>query len=410
MSFLSASVLAAALATQHHHPGGHHGSMAGMLGDWKMNTEGSGTSWLPEDSPMWMTHLPKAGRYDLNLMGFATGNYSDSGGQRGDHKFYSNSMVMLMARRETGGGRLGLRAMASLDPIFNGRFGYPNLFQTGETAYGDKLVDFQHPHDLVSELAVSYSHPLGNGVSGFAYLGPVGEPALGPGTFAHRPSGMDIPEAPITHHWIDSTHISAGVATLGLNTRKWQIEGSAFNGHEPDENRYSPDPVSLNSYTGRISFAPDSRSVYSLSHAYLNEPESTEPGVNQHRTVASGMWNVTLGEERDLALTAIWGQNSKGGDSHDAYVLEASLLNGGDTLFARYENVDKDELSGVPAGSYRVQKLLVGGIKRITAGEGYDVGLGAYAGFYSFPSALEPAYGKNPVTLGVFVRVRPGRM
>ncbi|MES1227986.1 MAG: hypothetical protein ABUL72_04895, partial [Armatimonadota bacterium] len=373
-----AALLTAVALTQHDHMAmrqetGHHGSMAGKLGDWPMSKEGSGTSLVPESSPMFMDHLPKSGRYHLSLMGFGTANYSDSGGQRGDHKFYSNSMLMLMAGRETGGGRLGLSAMFSLDPIFNGRYGYPNLFQTGETAYGDKLTDYQHPHDLVSELTASYSKPISRDLNAFIYGGPVGEPALGPPMFAHRASGMEVPEAPITHHWIDSTHISPGVLTLGLNSKQWQLEGSAFNGHEPDENRYSPDPVSLNSYSGRFTFTPNANSAYSLSYGYLNSPESTEPGVDQHRIVGSAMWNFPLASGDDLAVSAIWGRNILKGDHSDAYLLEGTLYKGDTSWFARWENVDKDELAGVPAGRYRINKLILGGVKRVTGGEGYEV-------------------------------------
>jgi hypothetical protein len=50
--------------------------------------------------------------------------------------------------------------------------GYPLLFQTGETADGrTHLVDRQHPHDFLMELATSYSVPLGRDGSAFAYVG-----------------------------------------------------------------------------------------------------------------------------------------------------------------------------------------------------------------------------------------------
>jgi len=186
------------------------GGMMGRLGPWSMSREGSGTSWLPESSPMFMKGLGKKGGFDLSLMGVAEANYTDAGGKRGDSQFYSNSMPMLMARKETGGGVLGFSLMASADAIFNGERGYPNLFQTGETAHGDALVDRQHPHDLIAELSMSYSRPLSSGARWFVYGGPVGEPASGGPMFLHRPSGMENPEAPISHHWFDSTHISLG--------------------------------------------------------------------------------------------------------------------------------------------------------------------------------------------------------
>ncbi|AIE83798.1 hypothetical protein [Fimbriimonas ginsengisoli] len=390
--------------------GDEMGGMMGKLGPWSMSREGSGTSWLPESSPMFMKPLNKQGRYDLSLMGLATLNYTDAGGKRGDSQFFSNSMPMLMARRETGGGTLGLNLMVSADPIINGQRGYPNLFQTGETAHGQPLVDRQHPHDLISELTVSYSHPVKSGMRWFVYGGPVGEPAFGGPMYLHRPSGMENPEAPITHHWFDATHISWGVVTAGVNTDKWQLEASAFNGHEPDENRYSPDPISLNSASARITYNPSRDLSFNAAYGYLNSPESKEPGVDQHRITFAGIYSRPLANGDNLSVTGAFGRNIKAGQDSNAYLLEATLFHGPTSIFARYENVDKDELVGVPPGSYNINKLIFGGVHNVASRNGFDIGIGAYAGLYSFPSSLEPFYGKNPVTLGVFLRVRPSRM
>jgi len=386
------------------------GGMMGKLGPWSMAREGSGTSWLPDSSPMFMKSLGKQGGFDLSLMGNATVNYADAGGKRGESQLFSNSMPMLMARKEAGGGILSLNLMASADPIFNGQRGYPNLFQTGETAHGQALVDRQHPHDLLSELTLSYSHPVKDGVRWFVYGGPVGEPALGGPMYLHRPSGLENPEAPISHHWFDATHISWGVITAGLNTDKWQVEASAFNGHEPDENRYSPDPISLNSASARVTYNPTRNLSLQTSYGYLNSPESLEPGVDQHRVTFSGIYNRPLKNGDNFALTALWGRNYRIGEASDAYLLEATLYHGPTSVFARYENVDKDELVGAPAGSYRVNKLILGGVQNLASKSGLDYGIGAYAGVYSFPSSLDPFYGKNPLTLGIFLRVRPSRM
>jgi hypothetical protein len=386
------------------------GSMMGKLGPWSMAREGSGTSWLPDTSPMFMKSLPKQGRYELSLMGLATLNYTDAGGKRGDSQFFSNSMPMLMARRETGGGIVSLNLMASADPIINGKRGYPDLFQTGETANGRPLVDRQHPHDLLSELTLSYSRPLNANIRWFVYGGPVGEPALGGPMYLHRPSGMEIPEAPITHHWFDATHISWGVFTAGVNSDKWQLEGSVFNGHEPDENRYSPDPIQLNSAATRLTYNPNQNLSLNVSYGYLNSPESTEPGVDQHRITAAALYGRDLANGDHLALAGTFGRNIKHGGAGNAFVLEGTYFKGANSYFARFENVDKDELVGVPAGNYNVNKLLFGGVHNLTSRGGFDIGLGAYAGLYAFPSSLDPFYGKNAVTFGVFLRVRPSRM
>ena len=395
--------------------GGHEhemdmGAMMGRLGPWSMQKEGSGTSWLPESSPMFMKMLPKAGKYDLNTMGFITFNQNDAGGLRGDDRFFSSSMLMLMGRRETGGGVLGLSLMASLDPVFNGQYGYPNLFQTGETAYGVKLTDYQHPHDLLAEVAGTYSKPIGGGKRAFLYLAPVGEPALGGPVFMHRPSGFEIPEAPISHHWFDSTHISWGVVTLGANSENWQIEASAFNGHEPDEDRYAPDPIELNSASARITHNPNKNFSFNVAYGFLDSPESTEPGVHQHRLTAAAIWSKPLSGGRNISATAAFGRNFIEDRESDAFLIEGTYLCGHGSLFARWEHVMKDELEGVPPGSHMVNKFLIGGVRDIARRDGFDIGFGAYAGFHIFPDALEPFYGKNPVSVGVFVRIRPSRM
>jgi hypothetical protein len=43
----------------------------------------------------------------------------------------------------------------------------------------------------------------------------------------HRLSAMDDPDAPLGHHWQDSTHVTLGVATA-VRLRNVKIEGSIF--------------------------------------------------------------------------------------------------------------------------------------------------------------------------------------
>ena len=113
------------------------------------------------------------------------------------------------------------------------------------------LVDRQHPHDLFMELSARVDFNVGENASLFLYGGPVGEPALGPSAFMHRGSARYNPEAPITHHWFDSTHITYGVVTAGYAARTWQIEASAFSGQEPDEHRWNIETPRLDSWSVR---------------------------------------------------------------------------------------------------------------------------------------------------------------
>lgn len=387
-------------------------AMKGVLGPWSMAREGSGTSWLPDDSPMLMKDLGKSGRYRLTYMGNFSLNYTDSNVAkgRGPQEFYSNSMPMLMARREVGGGTLGLRVMGSLDPVFNGEFGAPNLFQTGETAHGRTLVDRQHPHDLLAEISATYSHPLAGGLRGFVYLAPIGEPALANSMYLMRPSGMENPEAPISHHWFDSSHITFGVATLGLTLGdRWKLDGSVFNGQEPDENRYVPDNLRFDSTSARLTYNPSRKVALSGSYAYLKSPESTSPD-DQHRVTLAANYGTGLRGGDDFAATAYWGRDIGAEDSTDAYLAEATLYHRDWTVYGRYENVAKDELLGAPEGVFRIQKFTFGATRDFAHSHGFDLGVGAYAGLYAFPSGLKPLYGDFPVTLGAYLRIRPGRM
>src|SRR5207253_234085 len=92
-----------------------------------------------------------------------------------------------------------------------------------------------------------YTLPVGERGTWFAYIGYPGEPALGPVAFMHRASASENPSATLSHHLQDSTHISFGVFTTGFTYRWFKLEGSIFNGREPDENRYDFDSHKWNS-------------------------------------------------------------------------------------------------------------------------------------------------------------------
>ena len=215
--------------------------------------------------------------------------------------------------------------MVSLDPAI-GKSGYPLLFQTGETADGrTHLVDRQHPHDLLMELSASYSRKLGADSSVFGYVGLPGEPALGPTAFMHRLSGMDNPEAPLTHHWLDSTHITFGVVTAGYVWRDLKLEASAFNGREPDQYRWNMEVRKFDSASARLSWNPTPEWALQVSHGRLDSPESLEPDMSVKRTTASASYQHAIGG-RPMQTTLAWGRNRKEpGVTTDGYLLESAL-------------------------------------------------------------------------------------
>jgi hypothetical protein len=379
--------------------------MKAILGDWSANREGSGTSWQTDSSPMFMKMLPPVGGFEMGTMGTIQTGYVNAGGKRGDKGFFSNSMLMLMGRKDLGGGVLGLHFMSSLDPILNGSRGVPNLFQNPFTVHGVDIGDRKDPHNVFAEVAVSYSHPLSRDLSGFLYGGPVGEPALGGAMYLHRTSGLEIPEAPISHDWFDGSHISFGVATLGLVYRnKWKLEGSVFNSDEPGVKLYGIGRIALNSASSRLSYNPNRDWSFSTSYGYLNSD------INEHRFTVSAAYSHDLARGDNLSATAYFGQNIvQGSPNSNAGLAEVTYYHGKDAVFTRFERVDKSELVGVPPGNYTVNKLLFGDVHNLYSKDHLDYGLGAYGGVYRFPSSLNDAYGKNPLTFGVFLRIRPSR-
>ncbi|HEU4477945.1 MAG TPA: hypothetical protein VFR80_05460, partial [Pyrinomonadaceae bacterium] len=265
------------------------GSESNFLSMGKM---GSGTSWNPASSPMHMHHK-QSGDWLLMFHYNTIVGMNSQSGPRGVTKLESQNWFMPMAFRKLGRGTVQLKGMFSFEPFTFPPGGSPLLFQTGETYKGQPIIDAQHPHDLFMELSASYTAPLGERGTWFAYLGYPGEPALGPTAFMHRASASENPAAVLSHHYQDSSHISFGVLTTGFTYRWFKVEGSIFNGREPDEHRYNFEAHAWNSRSARISFAPNQNWSMQVSHGLLRNPEALEPG-DVRRTTASITYNKPL--------------------------------------------------------------------------------------------------------------------
>lgn len=387
-----------------------------------MNRNGSGTAWLPDNSPMngYMYH---SGKWMYMLHGnlFLRYNKQDllNKGSRGDSKFDAPNWVMLMGQRPVGAkGLFRFSAMASLDPVIAGGSGYPLLFQTGESYKGQPLIDRQHPHDLISELSVGYTHQLSPEADVFAYVGYPGEPALGPVAFMHRPSALNNPDAPLSHHWVDATHITFGVATLGVRYGDWKLEGSSFTGREPDEDRYDFDKPRFDSWSGRLSYNPSARWALQVSRAFLKEPEPLHPGENVHRTTASATYSTRGFGYEFVNLTGLWGMNkTRGHDAEHAALLEGSWVQRRLSLHGRYEWVQKSvEELNLDEQTFGHDAIFP--VHAFTAGASYDlfsigqtkIAAGGQFTFFSPDSRLAPLYGQNPLAGQLYLRIYPGVM
>jgi hypothetical protein len=379
-------------------------AMAGALGPYPGSREASGTAWQPDSSSHGGVHL-MAG--DWMLMGHASLNlvYDWQEGPRGDEKVFASGMVMGMARREAGPGTLQLRVMLSPDPLM-GRSGYPLHLAAGETADGAApLVDRQHPHDLFMELSASYSVPLGGQASAFLYAGLPGEPAFGPPAFMHRMAIADSPEAPISHHWLDSTHISFGVVTAGVVVGNVKLEGSRFNGREPDERRWNIETGPLDSTALRLSWNPTPNLSLQASWAHLVAPEQLEPDENSTRWSASALWTRRFGGDKWVSATLAWGNR----DGAGAVALEAGLGLGPWTLYGRAEYAQNDELTlagGHHGPTWNVGKVSVGAIRDFRIGPNVRLGLGAQVTQNFVPAALEASYAGDPGGAMAFIRLK----
>lgn len=391
----------------------------GVLGI-PMSRAGSGTSWLPDASPMHAAHAT-AGAWTLMAHGVAFLQYDHQGGPRGSDQVGSVNWGMLMAGRDLGGGRLQLRGMLSLEPFTVGGRGYPLLLQSGEAYRGAPLVDRQHPHDLFMEVAALYEHAVGKDLGLSLYVAPVGEPASGPVAFPHRPSAAGDPLAPIAHHWQDATHIAFGTVTAGVFTRTVKVEGSVFNGREPDENRTNFDyrGRSLDSYAGRVSWNPMANWSLSGSFAFLKSPEGLRPDESVHRFTASALYSRELGGNRSLALAAVYGANRRSGEptGEPSYLMEGNLvIRARHSVFGRLEYVRKETADLSLPATVGADAVNVG---EATLGYSYDLngtgpvrlGLGVRASLNFLPRSLESAYGsRTPGGIAIFLRLRPAPM
>jgi len=347
--------------------------------------------------------------------GILFAEFNRQGGPRGGREFVVPNWWMGMASRETSRGRLTVTSMFSLDPATVGTSGYRELFQAGEALDGRPLIDRQHPHDFFMQLGVVWRLPIGDS-TGLTLVGaPSGEPALGPVAFMHRASAADNPTAPLGHHTFDSTHVAFGVVTAAVDRGRWVVEGSVFNGREPDEQRWDFDFGRLDSVSGRVWFRPTSEWELQVSSGRLVDPEELEPGHNIIRSTASASWTRRDGDAIS-SVTSAFGTNRTDHGTRSAFFVEGARHAGPNTLYGRFETVQVETallqtdvaVEGAAADIRNtVMALTAGGVRDIVRWRGFEGGIGADVTFYAVPDALRPMYSNHPISFHVFFRLRP---
>jgi hypothetical protein len=378
-----------------------------------MERHGSGTAWLPDASPM-HGYMHHTSNWMFMLHGNIFLRYTkqdiDNKGSRGGIKYDAPNWLMFMGQSKVGGkGLFHFSTMFSLDPVTEGGQGYPLLFQSGEAYNGRPIVDRQHPHDLFSELSVSYSHAFSKEADAFIYVGYPGEPALGPVAFMHRPAALYNPDAPISHHWSDATHITFG---------EFKIEGSSFTGREPDDKRFNFDKPKFDSWSGRLSFNPSANWALQVSHGFIKSPEALHPDEDVNRTTASAIYSMSLKNKGWINVSGVYGVNkSKDHKAENSFLLEASWNKKRLAFYSRYEFVQKSvEELALDENIYGHDVVFP--VNAFTLGVNYDViqlantrlSLGTQFTYNHADEKLNSLYGKNPMAFEVYLRIYPALM
>jgi hypothetical protein len=386
---------------------------------------------MPDESPMFGVGRP-IGPWTLMLDGSAVvqflyepGDVHRTGGISNDQVSSAN-WLMAMARRPAGKGRLGLHAMLSVEPWTVGDCGFINLLASGELCEGDTIHDRQHPHDLFMEVAADYDRPIRGSLRWQVFAGLAGEPALGPPAFPHRVSAMLNPVAPITHHWLDSSHISFGLITTGVSQQRWKVEASLFNGREPDQSRADLDLGALDSVSARLTVLPTPRLALQISVAHLQAAEAEFPpqprsdidrvtaSATYHRMTGAAIWATTLAYGMNAGPEVVPGEVVD--LTTHAGLIESSLsLGDRHTWFGRAELVGKPghdlHMHATPARIYTIGKIQAGYTRSLQPWNGLVLGVGGTGSVSLVPTALVPRYPRraNP-GFGVFASIRGQKM
>jgi hypothetical protein len=384
-----------------------------------MNRDGSGTSWVPDETPMY-AYMIHSKKWMTMIHGsfFLRYNKQDlfNSGRRGGSKVDAPNWLMVMTQRQVGkNGLFSVNTMFSFDPFLVGPGGYPLLYQTGESYKGKKLVDIQHPHDLFAELSVNYSQRVAKDADVSLSFGYPGEPALGPPVFMHRLSAMNDPDAPLSHHYSDATHITFGVSTLGFRYKDLKLEGSIFTGREPDEYRYNFDPMRFDSYSLRLSYNPSKEWALQVSNGWIHSPESAEPQQNVDRFTASAIYTKMLDDDSFIATTLVYGQNhfSDNQKTLPSVLLESSWQMNRTAIYGRYEYIrkDADELdltATYPLNPNFTINAVTFGVNRVLATVAKtNLTAGIQSTLNVSPAELKDLYGSAPIGFEVYLRISP---
>lgn len=348
--------------------------------------------------------------------GVIFGTYNNQGGPRGETDVVSQNWWMGMGSRQIGRSTLTLTTMFSLEPATTQPEGYAEIFQVGETFRNAPLVDYQHPHDFLMQLAAIMRIPLNARTDLRFAVAPVGEAGIGPAAFMHRRSAAENPVAPLSHHTFDSSHITMGVVSVGVDSGPFSLEGAVFHGEEPDESRWDfMDPGPLDSWSTRIRFRPARGLEIQGSYGFLKRPEPLEP-QDVRRSTASVSYTREGRGDNYTALMFAAGRNRRPFSVADALLAELSHRVGRTTVYGRYEGIELETEHLLFPGNVHaphpgelidpLHTLTVGSAFDIARLWGWELAVGGDVQLYSVSPRLRETHGERPVSYHVFARLR----
>jgi hypothetical protein len=303
---------------------------------------GSGTTWLPDASPLYAA-VPHLGKWGLLIHGNLYTGYNWYSSERGWQRFMGRNTLMGALFRTFQRSEVMFRLALSFEPLTIGSRGYPQVLQTGQTTNGNRIHDKMYALDFFRELALTYSWEVTPRWAATVYAALAGEPALGPVTFTQRISASADPLAPLGFQAQEQSHASFGVLTVGAYSRTLKVEASWFNGEVPGNRRYGLYLRKPDSYSLRVNWNPRPQWSGQVSYGFLEQPVAREPNRSQHRVSVSATYTQWHADSSGLSSTASFAERiTVNGDISTAFMLEAYWnIDGHHSVFGRAELLQK---------------------------------------------------------------------
>jgi hypothetical protein len=231
---------------------------------------------------------------------------------------------------------------------------------------------------------------------------------------------MELPQAALSHHWQDATHIANNLVTGGISWGKMRLEASGFRGREPDENRWDIDMGPMDSWSTRLSVFPTKNWSAQVSGGRLKRPEQFHLD-DVDRITASVHHVLPRSNGNYVASSFIWARNYKSIAERSTNAMTAETVvpfGRKNSLTGRFEWSERDELFEYDhdvaheiverTGKYafKVSAFTIGYTRDVELVRNVQTGIGANVTAYAIDSALKPFYGSHPWGVNVFIRFR----